>query len=83
MSNMTFNKILLHLLKGKVVQRKSWRKNSRIQFTDQRFVILSSDLGSKRWCPYCDDFTAQDWEVVEDGFGAKKIHFLKWLYKRE
>lgn len=64
---MTFNQILPHLLKGELVRRRGWYRHSRIQFIDHlKFVQLSSDLGKTNWSPYRDDFTAGDWEVVED-----------------
>jgi hypothetical protein len=49
-----------------MVHRKSWYRHSRIQFIDRfKFVQLSSDLGKTNWSPYRDDFTANDWEVIE------------------
>jgi hypothetical protein len=67
---MRFEKAYRHLLNGDTVRRKGWYRNSRIRregFT--RFIILQSDIGSTRWQPYFDDFSANDWEVV-----GKKPH---------
>jgi hypothetical protein len=64
---MTFNQILPHLLKGKFVRRKGWYQHSKIQFVEhQKFIQLSSDLGKRNWSPYQEDFTAKDWEIVNE-----------------
>lgn len=78
---MRFEEVLPALREGKKVRRKSWNKRNYIVVKKDNLIVDENDYA----IPFCiDDFSADDWEIVEEKKKVKlrdltEEEFKKWF----
>ena len=78
---MKFEEVLSALREGIKVRRKSWNKRNYIVVKKDNLIVDENDYA----IPFCiDDFSADDWEIVEEKKKVKlrdltQEQFKKWI----
>lgn len=77
MAGLSWDEAKAAMAKGEMVRRAAWRETviglhhskRATRGFNRHFVIVRTDSGRRigtKWCPYVEDFDANDWEIVID-----------------
>lgn len=76
---MKFEKVLPALREGKKIRRKSWNKRNYIVVEKDNLIVDENDYA----IPFCiDDFSVDDWEIVEEKKKVKLRDLTQEQYEK-